>query len=150
MLVISHRPEVEKRLTKAERRALTMVGMTIERFAKEEISKPKAHTPKKDGTIEIRPNVDTGLLRNSITFALSGESANIGSYSSDDGTIKGSYSGTEGKAGDKTVFVGTNVHYAPFVCLGTRTSPPYPFLRPAVENNREMYKAIIKGELKDG
>lgn len=118
MRVNSHRNEIEKRLTKAEKRALNMIGATIERFAKEELSKPKPHSPKKDGTVDIRPNVDTGLLRNSITYALAGEPAHISSYQSDDGSIKGEYSGVAQDDGKKTVYAGTNVHYAPYEICG--------------------------------
>lgn len=64
--------------------------------------------------------VDTGNLRNSITHQMRGEN---------------------------TVAVGTNVHYAPFVELGTRKMRAQPYLRPAVENHREEYEKIIKQEL---
>lgn len=48
---------------------------------------------------------------------------------------------------ENTVAVGTNVHYAPFVELGTRKMRAQPYLRPAVENHREEYEKIIKQEL---
>lgn len=70
----------------------------------------------------------------------------------------------------KTVAIGSNVHYAPYVELGTGpyfTPPPdwmennaergsgighsfvhpRPFLRPAIENYTEEYKKIIESEL---
>lgn len=61
--------------------------------------------------------VDTGLLRNSITHALSGHTAAINSYSADhadaNGVIKtGSYSGMAGNNREDAVYVGTNLEYA--------------------------------------
>ncbi len=87
--------------------------------------------------------VDTGNLRNSITHQV---------------------------ASEDTVAIGSNVHYAPYVELGTGpyfTPPPEwmqnnaergsgighsfvhprPFLRPAIENYQEEYKKIIEAEL---
>lgn len=63
--------------------------------------------------------VDTGLLRNSITFALSGEEPDIKSYKADKaknegGEVKsGSYSGAMPKEkSGLAVYIGTNVKYA--------------------------------------
>lgn len=65
--------------------------------------------------------VDTGNLRNSITHQMRCEN---------------------------TVAVGTNVHYAPYVELGTSKMRAQPYLRPAVENHRAEYEAIANQELK--
>ena len=60
--------------------------------------------------------VDTGNLRNSITHQ-----------------------------NDKdTVYIGTNVEYAPYVELGTSKMRARPFLKPAVENYGEQYKDLLK------
>lgn len=64
--------------------------------------------------------VDTGNLRNSISHA---------------------------PQGPNTESIGTNVHYAPYVELGTSRMRAQPYLRPAVENHRDEYASIIKGEL---
>lgn len=58
------------------------------------------------------PNVQTGRLRGSITWAI----------------------GTDG--GGLYADVGTNVFYAPFVELGTSRAPAYPFLGPALDAAR--------------
>jgi len=50
---------------------------------------------------------------------------------------------------DDTEVIGSNVEYAPHVCLGTRRSRKKPFLRPAVENHTEEYKAILKRVMSD-
>lgn len=66
--------------------------------------------------------VRTGRLRNSITF-----------YTDDD-----------------TVTIGTNVEYAQCVEEGTSKQKAKPYLRPAIENNLDKYKAIVENELKGG
>ena len=67
-------------------------------------------------------HVRTGRLRNSITHYADGDS----------------------------VYVGTNVEYAPFVELGTSKSKPHPYLRPAAEDHMEEWQKIIKEELENG
>ena len=68
--------------------------------------------------------VDTGNLRNSITHEV------------DDG--------------EPAVYIGTNVEYAPYVCLGTIHMKAQPFLKPAVAANSNTYRKIIEKELKNG
>ena len=71
--------------------------------------------------------VDTGLLRNSITHALSGEPAAIRSYSANKAkgsnpVQSGEYSGSapeESNPSKMAVYIGTNVEYAPYVELAT-------------------------------
>lgn len=152
-----HRQDVKKALEGATERALVRCGLEAEGYAK-----------------NLTP-ADTGLLRNSITFALSGESANISQYSAEKGGEKGSYSGTAPEATrGKSVYVGTNVEYAPYVELGTgakntpggRPDPwgyvdgqgnahhtagqkAQPYLKPAVANHKRTYQNIIKDELEN-
>lgn len=61
--------------------------------------------------------VDTGRLRNSITHTID--------------------------AGDKTAIIGTNVEYAQYVHEGTRGRKGNPFLRNAVNQNMDTYRAIF-------
>lgn len=63
--------------------------------------------------------VDTGRLRNSITHEVSGD----------------------------TVYIGSNVEYAPYVEMGTTRTRAQPYLQPAVQNNTSAYKRIIESEL---
>ena len=67
--------------------------------------------------------VDTGNLRNSITHTV------------DDG--------------EPAAYIGTNVEYAPYVCLGTIHMKAQPFLKPAVAANANIYRKIIEDELKN-
>lgn len=65
--------------------------------------------------------VDTGRLRNSITHAVQ----------------------------DNSVYIGTNVEYAIYVHEGTRKMTPNRFLKNAVVQNVDEYKAIAEKYLKD-
>lgn len=96
--------------------------------------------------------VDTGLLRNSITWALGGETPASTSYSSNDGTEKGSYSGTlpQPAAGEYTLYVGSNVEYAAkveYIDMSHKVGKPH-FLRDALTDHTERYKAILEAALK--
>lgn len=57
--------------------------------------------------------VDTGLLRNSLTYALAGEKTHITEYSDDKGIQYGYYTGTAPESDNMCVYIGTNVQYAP-------------------------------------
>lgn len=46
-----------------------------------------------------------------------------------------------------SVYVGTNVYYAPYVELGTRYMDPRPYLRPAATEHGSQYRQVIKREL---
>lgn len=114
--------------------------------------------------------IDTGLLRNSITHAVSGKPAAISEYTgSDTHTDKspsavrrgivgqpapeprsGSYSGTapdEGQ-GKEAVYIGTNVEYAAYVHEGTDRMAPNRFLKNAIERNKSEFEQIISQELR--
>lgn len=124
-------------LDKALTKALKKIGMVAETHAK-----------------SLCP-ADTGLLRNSITFALGGSAPNTVSYLSDSGASGGMYQGTAPKdsGSEMSVTVGTNVYYAPYVELGHNTVKgtfvnPKPFIRPAVQDHKDEYKKIISQEVK--
>lgn len=95
--------------------ALEAIGQAAESYAKLKLSEPKAHA---DGS--MRPNVVTGRLRNSISHAVDGDAA----------------------------VVGTNVEYAPYVELGTSKSRPYPYLKPAAQDHVDEYKQIALNTLR--
>lgn len=125
--ITSHRIEVIQAKDEAVAKALNVIGLVAERYAK-----------------EMCPT-DTGRLKNSISH----------------------------ETDDDTVYVGTNVEYAPYVELGTgkfaeggggRPTPwsyqddkgnwhttngmkPQPYLKPAIENHLDEYKQYLKDEL---
>ena len=131
--IASHKESVERATEKAMRKAARMIGGTVAGHA-----------------VDACP-VDTGLLRNSITFALGGDPPAITDYQSDtkdsNGELTtGHYDGEapEDDDGEVTVYVGTNVQYAPYQELGTEKMDARPFLRPAFEDFRDEIRQIIE------
>lgn len=49
---------------------------------------------------------------------------------------------------DTTAYVGTNVEYAAYVEMGTSKMAARPFIRPAVENYMDEYKALAEEMLR--
>lgn len=147
---------VRAELENAIAQALEACGVQAERYA-------KALCP-----------VDTGLLRNSITHAVGGQEiqkiyrAEYGTnkYKNKKGEIR-RYRATAKKAGsvkvgfavgtigtllDHTMYVGSNVYYASYVESGHIIASggyvePKPYLRPALENHRNVYKGLIRAHL---
>ncbi len=147
---------IKERFLKAIIVALTQCGLLAERYAKQNITEVKA--------------VYTGYLRNSITFALDAEEPAVQSYKAAKGGKTGTYTGKADKEtkGDRAVYIGTNVEYAPYVELGTgihttggrtdawiyqddsgkwhRTNgmKARPYLKPAIAGHMDEYKKIIR------
>ena len=122
-----------------KKRGLEAIGLTAEGHAKKKITEAKA--------------VDTGRLRNSITYALAGEEAHIKSYRADKGGKDRetyTYDGTaDGKKGSG-VYIGTNVEYAPGIELGThRSAGAVHFLQDAVANHTDEYKKLMEDSMKN-
>ena len=134
---INHAAEAQKAKDEAIARALEMIGLQAEGYAKEELSKPKPHA---DGS--VRPNVDTGRLRNSITYATA-DSHSEGSFPAE----SSDYAVHSTPESDE-VAIGTNVEYAPYIEEGTSRSSAYPYLRPAVQEHIEEYRRIVLDQLK--
>lgn len=132
--VKSNMPELNRKFEKAVKKALRLVGGQAERAAKELITDMKA--------------VDTGFLRNSITFALADEEANIPVYHDDNESEgkEGKYNGTAPKDenGEYSVYIGTNVYYAPYIEYGTRKMPARPFLSQSILQNQKEFKELFK------
>ena len=131
--------EVLEAMEAAIRRGYEAIGLAAERHAKRKITEAKA--------------VDTGRLRNSITYALAGEEAHVKSYKADKGGKDRetyTYDGTaDGKKGSG-VYIGTNVEYAPGIELGThRSAGAVHFLQDAVANHTDEYKKIMEDSMKN-
>ena len=145
--------DVEKYTEESILQALEMIGLKAEDYAK------------------MKCPVDTGLLRNSIAHAVAGEQPSIGAsykdtekkartYKADNpdenGEIKqGTYAGrTPKKKGEYTVYVGTNVEYAPYVEMGHiqagsgKHVAPQPYIKPAIVDHLDEYKTILANALK--
>ena len=128
--------EYELLLVQAIRHGLRAIGMTAETYA-------KSNCP-----------VDTGYARNSITYALSGETADISSYKADAGKNgeppkTGEYRGTLGKIDDNYVAIGSNVEYFPFIEEGARGRQALHVLRKAATEHREEYENLMKDNLEN-
>lgn len=115
---------------KAINRALTAIGMTAEGYAK-----------------EYETAVDTGRLRNSITYVTS-EYMGAGTYTDNQGGV---YADATGKGVPKKgqVIIGTNVEYAPYIEDGHHSYPGVHFLRNAVADHKDEYAKLIEDSLKN-
>lgn len=134
--------EVLAALKRAKKNGLTAIGMTAEGHAKKKLTR-EVYTGDK-------PYKLTGRLRNSITFAVSGESANISSYSGDHGEPGGSYSGSAPNDKDMAVYIGTGVEYAAGIETGShRKAGGVHFLQDAAANHTDEYKQIMENALKN-
>lgn len=121
-------PEVRRALEKALELGLETIGMVAETHAKEAITCHGA--------------VDTGRLRNSITYAVKKREGEIVAYRDNEGA---GYEQAIGYGVKKDeVYIGTNVEYAPYVELGTSRMPARPFIRPAATEHGEEYKQMLK------
>ena len=128
--------EYEDLLNQAIRRGLRTIGMRAETHAKENCS------------------VDTGYASNSITYALSGESAAISSYKANRGKNgkpprTGKYSGTTGKTEDNYVVIGSNVEYFLFIEEGARGRQALHVLRKAATDHKDEYKQLLTNSIKN-
>lgn len=137
-IVENNKDKIEGELDEAIDRALEAWGLQAENHA-------KARCP-----------VDTGLLRNSITHAQGGKQAAIKTYHADSANggkqSVGYYVGTAPNE-EHTMFVGSNVEYAPYVEYGHHKAsggmtPGAHFLKSAVEGHTAEYKRLIEQALK--
>lgn len=135
-----HVEEVLEELARRRLHSLELCGQQAVRNANIQI----ANSPER---------IDTGNLKNSITYAMAGSAPAISSYHGDrpsryDGKERsGTYSGTAPQEVD-TVFVGTNVEYAIYVHEGTQNMTANHFIRDAMGPKKENYKKIIETVLK--
>ena len=125
--------EVLSKMEKAIERGLEAIGLTAEGHAKKDPNMP----------------VDTGLARNSITFALAGEPANISEYKADKGDGKGSYNGTAPNDKEKAVYIGSGVQYFPYIELGSSTINARHVLKNAATNHTDEYKRLMEDSMKN-
>lgn len=146
----SNRSAIEKAMDEAIETALDAAGMQAATLARRELQKDPSR-------------IDTGLLRNSITWALGGGAANQSGYAGskpskytgkmpDPGSYSGTAPGDHGK--QRTVYIGTNVEYAIYVHEGAKfpsgkEMKPNRFLKNAIEENRDELIKIMKDVLQN-
>lgn len=131
--------EVLKAMEAAIRRGNEAIGLAAEGHAKKKITSAGA--------------VDTGRLRNSITYALAGEETHVKSYKANKGgkdretyTYDGAAEGKKGSG----VYIGTNVEYAPGIELGThRKAGAVHFLQDAATGHTDQYKRLMEDSMKN-
>lgn len=130
---VSNLAAVMSELDERMRTAGEVIGAMAEGNAKQNLTDNKS--------------VDTGRLRNSVAHGLAGGSLSIDTYTDNSGKVVGDYGGGNipaDSAGKYVVVIGSNVLYAPFVELGTIRSNPKPYLRPAIEQHIDEYKAALQ------
>ena len=113
-------------LEKGKRNALTAIGASAETHTKENITADDL--------------IDTGRLRNSITFA-TGDYLGIGTYT-DNKKKKYSDAKARNTPKDDEVAIGTNVEYAAYTELGTEKIAAHHYLKRAVTEHKDEYKKL--------
>jgi len=103
--------ELKKDMQKAIQKGLEECGKLAKKYAQQELKKPKTH---KNG--EVRPNIITGDLVDSIDYDV---------YNNE-------------------LYVGTDIFYGIFVEFGTRKTWAYPYLTPAMKKHKEQYRNTLK------
>ena len=119
-------------LEKGKHNALTAIGASAETHTKENITADKL--------------VDTGRLRNSITYA-TGDYSGIGTYSDNEGNRYGDAKARNTPKDDE-VAIGTNVEYAAYTELGTEKITAHHYLKRAVTEHKDEYKKLTVQAIK--
>lgn len=135
----NNRELTEELFNAALKRGLKAIGMQAESYAKMAVNQTRNASDGHIGAIK------TGRLINSITYGMDGRS---GTHSYKDNEGK-SYTQQIGLAEKDSVYIGTNVEYAPFICFGHHSYAGVHFLRDAAANHSEEYKAILEESLKN-
>ena len=148
-----HIDDVIEAKNNAVLRALEMIGIQAESHAANNLT--------------ASGHIDTGLLRNSITHAVSGEipKNNDGSSSYEADTAVSKYRPNEQNAqkkrgeysiavpdadiNERAVFVGSNVEYAPYIEYGTDKIGATHYIKNAVTDHLDEYKDIVKRSLQN-
>ena len=130
-----HTEELMEALEFKKEKALVMVGTQAEGYAKIEIeSDPR--------------RVDTGRLRNSITWATLKEHSDVeGTSGNEDASPSDGLDTSQGE--ENAVVIGTNVEYAVEIHEGRKGLDPNRFLRNAVEKHSDEYRQIIDDVMKE-
>lgn len=128
VIVKSNLPKVKAEFADRIPTILEGIGLKAEGYAIDEITRMKA--------------VDTGRLRNSITFATENRQGTPNTQGGAQASPEDYTPRMSPESG--SVYIGTNVEYAPYIELGTYKMPARPFLRGAIANHQEEYKDLVK------
>lgn len=120
----NHSEEVKEALRAAKKRAAEIIGMKAETYMK------------------LGCPVDTGRLRNSLTYATQERSGFQNSYSDNNGNAFFEYVGSVPED-DFNIYIGTNVEYA--MPVESRNH----FIHSAAADHGDEYKSVIENELKN-
>ena len=128
----------KEELEKATERALYAIGVKAVEGSVDAIS----------GRYDIKPAVDTGRLRASISFITPTQKGDSGQPKPANAQAGDELTGTAEK---NTVVVGSNVEYAEHVHNGTSRMAGRPFLREGIDKTKdqmqEQAEKIFKGQL---
>ena len=103
----------------------------------------------KDNSKEVSDNIKAALLRGLETCGLVAEGYAKKLAPVDTGNLRNSITHTVDEE-EPAAYIGTDVEYAPYVCLGTIHMKAQPFLKPAAADHANEYRKIIENELKNG
>ena len=101
-----------------------------------------------DNSKEVSDNIKAALLRGLETCGLVAEGYAKKLAPVDTGNLRNSITHTVDED-EPAAYIGSNVEYASYVCLGTIHMNAQPFLKPAVADHKEQYREIIKNELEN-
>lgn len=132
--ITDHSEEVKETLDEKIETILTMLGLQGVKHATENLTN--------------NGSVVTGYLRNSMAYAIGGKPANIREYWDDDHKKQGTYEKNSPKGKYPCVYIGTNCEYAVPVETGSVHARAKPYLKPAIVNYKDEYKAIVESVLK--
>lgn len=127
MQIIDNSQKIINAFNKQVELGLKAIGLTAEGYAKGDCP------------------VDTGRLRNSITFATASY------HSSGEEPASGGDFEAKGKPESASVYIGTNVEYAPVIeykDISHNVGKPH-FLRDAASTHGDEYKSLMETALKD-
>lgn len=132
--VVSHKAEVMEAIEHAMHEAVALMAEEVEGNAKKDCP------------------VDTGLLRNSLTYAFAGQLPVQLGYADDSGGQFTTYEASTPASDDDsiTAYVGTNVEYAPYVEFGSQQHlvGKSHFLRDGATQHIPRLKSICETTLK--
>ena len=102
-----------------------------------------------DNSKEVSEDIKAALLRGLETCGLVAEGYAKKLAPVDTGNLRNSITHTVDD-GEPAAYIGTDVEYAPYVCLGTIHMKAQPFLKPAVNDHKDEYRKILENSLKNG